>query len=289
MNSTSTTLGVLGLGNLGRAIAERLSAQGHPLVVWNRTPSKAAGLDATVAPTPGDVARLADVLLVNVRDSAAVRRILTADDGVLALARPGQVVIDTTTNHADQVLDFHAACRDRGVAYVEAPVAGSVVPARNGALTLFGSADDAAFERARPFLEQLAQKIVRFPQPGQATRMKLVNNLVLGGLMALLGEAVALGEAAGLDRALLLEGLEHGAGNTAVLKAKKQKLLSNDWSPHFSCDVIHKDLGYLAELASDARRGSPLGDAARTLYAKAIEQGHAIEDFSAVIEVLRKG
>jgi 3-hydroxyisobutyrate dehydrogenase len=282
------TIGVLGLGNLGRAIAERLRAVGHPLVAWNRTAARLAGLDATPAATPADAARAADVLLVNVRDSPAVRRILAADDGVLAAARPGLVVIDTTTNHFLDVLELRAACAAKGVAYVEAPVAGSVVPAKNGALTLFVSADDAAFERARPVLEELAQKIVRFPEPGQATRMKLVNNLVLGGLMALLGEAVALGEAAGLDRALLLEGLEYGAGNTAVLKAKKAKLLAGDWAPHFSCDVIHKDLGYLADLAADLGRASPLSETTRALFAKAIEQGHALEDFSAVTEVLRR-
>jgi len=285
----STTLGVLGLGNLGHAIAERLAGRGHGLIAWNRRPGRAAGLNATVVATPADVARAADVLLVNVRDSQAVHRILAADDGVLAAARPGALLIDTTTNHPEQVLAFHAACAEHGVAYVEAPVAGSVVPARNGALTLFVSADDAAFGRAKPVLDELAATIVRFPEPGQATRMKLVNNLVLGGLMALLGEAVALGEAAGLDRARLLDALEAGAGNTGVLKAKKQKLLSGDWSPHFSCDVIHKDLGYLADLTASLHHGSPLGDAARALFAKAIEQGHAFEDFSAVTEVLRKG
>lgn len=284
----TTTIGVLGLGNLGRAIAERLAAQGHPLVAWNRTASKAAGLAATLVATPADVARGADFLHLNVRDSAAARRILLADDGVLAAARPGTLLIDTTTHHFRDVLELRAACIAKGVAYVEAPVAGSVVPARNGALTVYVSADDAAFERARPVLGELAQTIVRFPEPGQATRMKLVNNLVLGGLMALLGEAVALGEAAGLDRALLLEGLEAGAGNTGVLKAKRVKLLTGDWSPHFSCDVLHKDLGYLAELAADAGRGSPLGAATRELFAKAIEQGHALEDFSAVTEVLRR-
>jgi len=283
----ATTIGVLGLGNLGRAIAERLAAVGHPLVAWNRTPSKTAGLDATQAATPGDVARSADVLLINVRDSVAVQRVLAADDGLLAAARPGALVIDTTTNRADDVLGFHAACVARGVAYVEAPVAGSVLPAKNGALTLYVSADDAAFERARPVLLQLAQTIVRFPEPGQATRMKLVNNLVLGGLMALLGEAVALGEAAGLDRKLLLDALEAGAGNTGVLKAKKQKLLTGDWGPHFSCDVIHKDLGYLAELVEGLGKGSPLGEASRALFGRAIAEGHACEDFSAVTEVLR--
>ncbi len=284
----ATTVGLLGLGNLGHAIAERLAARGHRLVAWNRTPGKLGTLAAEVAATPADVARAADVLLVNVRDSAAVARILSADDGVLSAARPGMLLIDTTTNHPDQVQGFHAACREHGVAYVEAPVAGSVVPARNGALTLFVTADDAAFDRARPLLDDLGPTIVRFPEPGQATRMKLVNNLVLGGLMALLGEAVALGEASGLERGRLLDALEAGAGNTGVLKAKKQKLLAGDWSPHFSCDVIHKDLGYLADLTAALGKGSPLGDVSRALFAKAIEQGHAFDDFSAVTDVLRR-
>lgn len=270
----------LGLGALGRAIAGRLIATGTDLVVWNRTAARADGLDAPRAATPTEAAADADIVLLCLADSAAVRSVLH-DQGLLAACR-GKLIVDTTTNHYRDVLDFHRDAAAAGAAYLECPVAGSVVPASNGALTLLAGGRAADLARARPLLDRMGSTLFHWEEPGLATRMKLVNNQALGGIMAVLAEALKVGEAAGLDRARVLDVLAAGGGESLVLRAKKQKLLARDWSPHFKVNTIAKDLRYLLELAGESGAAAPLAESVRARFTAAAEAGRGELDFSAV-------
>ncbi len=274
------TTAFLGLGALGHAIAGRLIATGTDLALWNRNPSRAAGLDAPLAATPADAVAQADLVLLCLADSAAVRSLLH-DQGLLA-ACAGKLIVDTTTNHYRDVLDFHRDARAAGAAYLECPVAGSVVPASNGALTLLAGGRAEDLERARPVLERMGSTLFHWEEPGLATRMKLVNNQALGGIMAVLAEALKVGEAAGLDRARVLDVLAAGGGESLVLRAKKQKLQERDWSPHFKVATIAKDLRYLLELAGENGAAAPVAESVRTRFTDAAAQGRADLDFSAV-------
>ncbi|HML21907.1 MAG TPA: NAD(P)-dependent oxidoreductase [Aggregatilinea sp.] len=279
--------GFIGLGTLGKAMAQRLIEQDVELVVWNRTLEKADGLSADVASSPAGVLARADLVFLNLRDSAAVEDVLTGDNGLLSADCTGKIIVDTTTNHFEPVVGFAEMVAARGGQYLEAPVAGSVVPASKGALTIFVSGDESAFEQARPTLEHLGQKLFFLGAPGLATRMKLVNNMVLGTFMATLAEAVVLGEAAGLGKAQVIEMLAAGGGNSGVLNAKRQKLLDEDFSPHFSVSNIYKDLHYLLDLARTVGHPAFTGSASRDLFALAALQGHAEDDFSAIYAALK--
>jgi 3-hydroxyisobutyrate dehydrogenase len=272
----------LGLGALGRAIAGRLIDTGVELTVWNRTPGKAEGLTARTADSPVVAASVPDVIFLCLADSTAVHSLLH-EQGLLK-ACEGKLIIDTTTNHYQNVLDFHRDVQAAGGRYLECPVAGSVVPASKGELTLLTGGRDDDLETARPYLERIGRKIHHFPKPGDASRMKLVNNLALGSIMAALAESLAVGEAAGLDRAVVLDVLADGGGESLVLRAKKQKLLDRDWSPHFKTATIHKDLTYLLELAAESDLTLGVGEAVRARYAAAIEKGLGEMDFAGVGE-----
>jgi len=276
----------IGLGSLGRAMAGRLVETGVDLTVWNRTADKALGLAASVAESPTEAAVGTDLVVLCLADSDAVRSVL--NDGGLLKACAGKLIIDTTTNHYRDVLAFHDDVTAAGGAYLECPVAGSVVPASQGALTLIAGGSEENLNRARPLLDLLGRCVFHFAKPGDATRMKLVNNLALGGIMATLAEAVEIGEAAGLDRAALLDVLAEGGGKSLVLGAKKQKLLDREWSPHFAVDTIAKDLAYVLELAGESGLAAPMGAAAGDMFREASEAGLGDRDFSAVAEAARR-
>lgn len=280
--------GFIGLGNLGRAMAGRLESQGIPLVVWNRTKGKAAGLRAATAPNPQSIVSGVKTVILNLFDSDAVANVLTGPEGLFAADCKGLLIIDTTTNHFAKVTEFHRIASDRGASYIEAPVLGSVIPASQGALTMLVSGEQAAFEKARPLLDVLAKQIFFLGEPGLANRMKLVNNMVLASFMATIAEAAALGEAAGLPRDKVLEILAAGGGNSMVLNVKKDKLTKEDFSPHFTEKAIAKDLRYLQDLGGQLHMQLFAGPFAKALFDKAILSGDGELDFSAVFRILRR-
>ena len=281
-------IGCIGLGHLGTAIANRLIDCGHELTVWNRTAAKASALQATVAPTPAAVAEAVEQVHLCLFDSAAVREVLTGDHGLRTTDLRGKLLVDHTTNHFGEVLALHDLCARAGATYLEAPVLGSVVPAAQGSLTVLVSGSRAGFDRAEPVLRQLGTHLFHLEEPGLATRMKLVNNLVLAGLMAQIAEATAFAEAAGMDRATALDILAAGAGQSMVLTAKRAKLESGDFSPHFTTSLMLKDLHILQDLAYHERRPLYTGAMTRELFARAGAEGMEALDFSSVYRLFSR-
>ncbi|WP_028584093.1 NAD(P)-dependent oxidoreductase [Desulfogranum mediterraneum] len=281
-------IGFIGLGHLGKAIAGRLIDCEHQLTVWNRTPAKAEGLQATLGQSPATVVEAAEIIFLCMFDSAAVQAVLSAEDGVLAGDVRGKIVVDLTTNHFREVESNHRLCRAAGATYLEAPVLGSVVPATQGALTVLVSGEEEGFSRSKPVLEDIGQHLFFLGEPGLATKMKLINNLTLGSFMATLAEAISFGEDVGIDRAEVLDILSVGGGNSLVLNAKKEKLRSGDFSTHFSSALIYKDLHCLQDLAFSQKRALFTGAVAKELYARTFEEGIDQLDFSAVYQLFKK-
>ncbi len=279
--------GLIGLGHLGRAMASRLAAEGVDLTVWNRTLSKAEGLSVRVASSPAALVCEVEVLFLNLFDSAAVREVLSGENGVLTGVCADKVIVDTTTNHPEEVMSFHETVAGRGAWYLEAPVIGSVKPALLGNLIMLVSGVRSAFDRAQPYINTLCRQIHFLGRPGLSTRMKLINNFVLATYMVALGEAVALAESAGIEKPTALEVLEHGGGNSGVLQAKKENLLKDDFPAQFSLKAILKDLRYLEDLTGELHRPLALAGAAKDSYKLALRAGLGDADFSAVYSALK--
>jgi 3-hydroxyisobutyrate dehydrogenase len=279
--------GFIGLGHLGRAMAQRLLDQRHTLTVWNRTPDKARGLKAETADSPRDTARTADIVCLCLFDSDAVHSVLAGKHGLLSGDASGRVIVDFSTNHFKRVTAFHELCRQAGARYLECPVLGSVVPASQGTLTVLVGGDTQAFAGAEPLLQDLGQNIFYLKEPGLPTKMKLINNLTLGSFMAAIAEALALAEAAGIKRKDVLDILAAGGGDSLVLRAKRQKLEDEDFSTHFSSALIYKDLHCLQDLAYELKMPLFTGAVAKELYARTFGHGLAQEDFSAVFKLFK--
>ena len=281
-------IGFIGLGNLGTAITTRLSQLGETLVVYNRNIEKIKDLGYEIVSSPKEILQKCDVVFLCLFDSEAVKQILTGDNGLLCEELKGKTIIDLTTNHYEEVLEFHKLVNDFGANYLENPVFGSVAPALKGELTVVSSGKTEVFEAMRPILEKIAKEIFHLPTPSSATKMKLINNLCLGSFMATLAECTALAESCEIPKAKALEILGVGGGQSLVLKAKTQKLIDEDFSAHFSNNAINKDLHLVQDLAYNLNQ--PLYTAAipKELFSKMKMMGKGEEDFSSIYQLFKK-
>jgi 3-hydroxyisobutyrate dehydrogenase len=263
-------------------------SEGVDLIVWNRTKEKAADLGVETADTPSSLIAKSDNVFVNLFDSEAVMSVLSGKAGLLEGDCRGKVIIDTTTNHFENVLYFHTLLKERGGHYLESPVLGSVAPASQGNLTVLVSGERIIYERAKPLFDKIGKNIFFLEKPALAIKMKLINNLVLGTLMSTLSEAVALGEKAGINKATAIDILSAGAGNSAVLNAKREKLLNEDFSTQFSSALIYKDLHYLQDLAKAMKVPLFTGSITKELFGMTYVKGISDLDLSAVYKVMKE-
>jgi 3-hydroxyisobutyrate dehydrogenase len=280
--------GFIGLGYLGKAMAKRLLSLGVELTVWNRTRAKAEDLRMPIAESPAELISTVDILFINLFDSDAVASVLTGKNGLLEGNCKGKVVIDTTTNHFGRVAEFYEMLAEKGAAYLEAPVIGSVVPASLGTLTVLVSGEKEAYEKAHPLIEKIGKTIFYLEKPSLATKMKLINNLVLGTFMASLAEAVSFGEKSGVAKAAVLDILSAGAGNSTVLNAKKEQLLKEDFSRQFSSALMYKDLHYLQDLARTLRKPLFTGSIAKEIFGMALARDMGDLDLAAVYRIFNE-
>lgn len=280
-------IGFIGLGNLGQAIGTRLTQTGEELVIYNRTKSKVEHLGYEVADSPKALLLKCDVIFMCLFDSIAVENILNMENGLLCDELKGKMIIDLSTNHYEQVLTFHNEVEAFGGKYLESPVFGSVAPALQGVLTLVASGKKEVFDEAKPYLEKFGKEIFYLETPSAASKMKLINNLCLGSFMATIAECTSLAEDCNIEKSKALEILGVGGGQSLVLKAKTQKLIEEDFSPHFSNDAINKDLHCLQDLAYSMKK--PLYSAAmpKELFSKMKMMGKGSEDFSSIYQLFK--
>lgn len=280
-------VGFVGLGCLGKTIAKRLISEGVDLAVWNRTPEKGSDLGVTMAATPADLIAEVDLVFLNLFDSFAVESVLFGVHGFIENNLKGKIIIDTSTNHFQKVVEFHKKLSSRGAYYLEAPVLGSVVPASQGNLTVLVSGERTAYEKAKIFIDMIGKTIFYLEEISLATKMKLINNLLLGVFMATISEATVFAESAGVEKETALNIFAAGAGNSMVLNAKREKIINEEFSTHFSSALIHKDLHYLQDFARTLRRPLFTGSVVKELFGLTFTHNMETLDFSAVYHVLK--
>jgi 3-hydroxyisobutyrate dehydrogenase-like beta-hydroxyacid dehydrogenase len=245
--SRRPTVGVVGTGRMGAAMARALAKAGFSLVLHNRTRDRAdilaSELGARVVGTPAEVATLVDITLTMVADEDAVAAVYHGPQGLLAGARYGMVLVDLSTVMPESIRSLEGAAREAGAGILDAPVSGSVTLAESGQLTLMvgGTAEDLS--RARPALEPLAKTIVHVGPLGSGAAMKLAVNTVIFGLNAAVAEGLVLAEAAGVDRELAYDVIAASAAGAPFVAYKRAAFLDPDGTPTaFALDLAEKDL-----------------------------------------------
>jgi 3-hydroxyisobutyrate dehydrogenase-like beta-hydroxyacid dehydrogenase len=269
-------IGVVGLGLMGKPIARRLLDAGHELTVFNRTASRADDLveqGATRAGSPAEVWASVEACITMVADDEALRTVLVGEGGLLGSAPPGRTVIDMSTVSVDASKAIAEAADAAGVAYLRAPVSGNPLVVEAGNLTIMVSGDQGTFRILEQTLRDVGPNVF-YLGPGEEARVaKLALNVMIAGSAELIAEAIALGEANGLDRAALLEVMGQSAVGSPFVKYKTPGLLANDYRATFTAAMMHKDLE-LALAAGDAVAVPlPLADALRGLFADCLDQG----------------
>jgi 3-hydroxyisobutyrate dehydrogenase-like beta-hydroxyacid dehydrogenase len=278
---------------MGAAMARALARAGLPLVVHNRTRARAEAVarevDARVVDTPAEVARAADVTLTMLADDAAVESAFQGPDGLLGAARPGTVLVDSSTVRPATIRGFAERARASGVGLLDAPVSGSVSVAEKGELTLMVGGDADTLERARPALEPLSRTIFHTGGLGSGAAMKLAVNAVIFGLNGAVAEGLVLAEAAGVDRALAYDVIAASAVGAPYVIYKRAAFVDPDTTPTaFALELAEKDLRLITELAASLGVPVPQAHTNLELIRAAWTDGRRGNDFASVAQQLRE-
>ena len=280
-------MGLIGLGNMGSAFAERLLDAGYDLVVHNRSRAKTellAAHGAAVAETVADLAAAADIVLTSLSDDDAFESVAAT---VTASARPGTVLVDMSTVSPGASARVAALAERASVLYLRAPVSGNPGVVRAGNLAFIVSGPPAALEHAEPVLLAIGPTVHLVGDAEEARVVKLAINLVIAGLAQLMSEALVLGEASGVSRAALLETMGDSAAGAPFVKYKTEPLLRDDYSATFTTNLMEKDVDLVLELAQTASVRLPLADEIKAVLRSAIDAGYGDDDFMALFLHLR--
>jgi len=287
-NDPRLTAGVIGLGNMGTPIAERLLDAGYDLRVFNRSPAKAEPLaerGADVSDSAGELAAEVDVVLTSLPDDAAFEAVAGE---VLAKARPGTVLVDVSTVSPAASARVAAAADDASVEYLRAPVSGNPTVVRAGNLTFIVSGPRETLERVEPVLLAIGPTIHEVGDGEQARVVKLAINLMIAGLAQLMSEALVLGEASGVSRDALLRVMGSSAVGAPFVEYKTEPLLRDDYSATFTTALMEKDIDLVLDVADKTGVDLPLAHDLKELLHSAIGAGHGDDDFMALFVHLRR-
>ncbi|MFN0127356.1 MAG: NAD(P)-dependent oxidoreductase [Verrucomicrobiales bacterium] len=267
------TVGVLGMGIIGRRVADACRRAGLPVAAWNRT--RRRGL-ATVS-TPVEVAQAARVLQIFVTDDAAL-------ESVVAALRPAltkdHVVLNCSTVSLEATRAADASVRAMGAAFLDAPFTGSKLAAEAGQLVYYVGGPSSVLTRSQWALEPSAKAIIPLGKVGDATVIKIATNLISAIAVEALAEALALVSAHGITGTAFLAAMEHNANNSGLSRMKLPCMLTGEFEPHFSLKNMWKDAGFAEHLAQAAGLEVPALTLVRTRMGALVGQGHGEEDFS---------
>ncbi|WP_067211513.1 NAD(P)-dependent oxidoreductase [Marinomonas aquimarina] len=280
----------LGLGTMGFPMAGHVSRAGHEVVVYNRTQSKAqAWLEAyqgSQALTPMAAAQSADLVLTCVGNDDDLRQLYLGEQGVLSGARAGTLFVDHTTASAEVARELAQAAQAKGCEFIDAPVSGGEAGAVNGVLTVMIGGSQTAIDRALPVLECFAKACTRMGEVGAGQLSKMVNQVLVGGILTGLSEGIRFAEKAGLDIPTLVETLKYGAAGSWQLENRGENMAQDKFDYGFAIEWMCKDLGMAIAQAEQMGLKLPYTEVINADYHELVKQGYGRCDTSVLIKAL---
>jgi 3-hydroxyisobutyrate dehydrogenase len=283
-------IAILGLGTMGIGMAKNLVKTGFSVTAYNRTRAKAEPLatqGATIADTPAEAARDADVIISMLSDDNGSRAVWTDTNGALHGAKPGAILVESSTVTPAWIAELASFAAERKLDLLDAPVTGSRAQADGAQLTFLVGGNPTVLERARPALAAMSKEIVLLGPIGSGARMKLINNFLCGVQVASLAEGLAWIERSGLDREQALKILKNGAPGSPLLGAISARMVEANYDVNFLLSLMQKDLHYAGEDAATLGIDLLTAKTAEERFIEAANAGYADKDMSAVIEPLR--
>lgn len=284
MPEKSQPVGVVGLGLLGTALAERLLGAGFETVVYNRTVSKAEPLIQRGARWSDNPFTECERIVVCLFNSDVVADVLDTLGHVIT---EGQIVIDTTTGTPARSIAFADRLATAGAFYLESPIAASSEQTRQGLAMAMVAGDEQAYAACRDLFDAIAPKRYYLGGAGNASRMKLVNNLVLGLNRVAMAEGIALAESMQLPISNVMEVLQNGNAYSAAMDTKADKMIQRDYSTQAKLSQHLKDVKLILAAAAEANLTLPFSELHRNTLTQLEAQGLGDHDNSAIIEAFR--
>ena len=252
-------VGFIGLGTMGKPMVRNLMKAGHEVVVFNRSQpaiDQMVSEGATRGTSYAHVGAECPVVITMVPNAPDVKAVLFGESGVLSAAKPGTIVIDMSSIAPAESRNICEACAAKGVRMMDAPVSGGESGAVAGTLSIMCGGDRALFDECRELLSAMGRNIVYCGEIGAGNTVKLVNQIIVAGNMAVMAEGLMLARSAGVDPETAFQAVRGGLAGSAIMEAKAPKMLSGEYSPTFTVDLHTKDLTNAVEAGHSF--GSPL-------------------------------
>lgn len=286
-----TKIGFIGLGIMGGPMAANLVKAGFEVTGYNRSRAKVDALVAAGgrgANSIGEAVREADVVITMLPDSPDVRAVVLGEDGVLAHARKGALLIDCSTIRPDVSREVAEAAAAKDIQALDAPVSGGEQGAIEGSLSIMVGGEAAAFEAAREVFAALGTTIVHVGGPGAGQTVKAANQLIVAGTIELVAESLVFLEAHGVDTDAAIKVLAGGLAGNRILDRKAAAMVRREFTPGFRVELHHKDLGIVQDAAREAGVAIPLGAVVAQLMAALNAQGHGALDHGALLKLVEQ-
>jgi 3-hydroxyisobutyrate dehydrogenase-like beta-hydroxyacid dehydrogenase len=285
--TTKTTLGWLGTGRMGSAMARRLVESGNDVTVWNRTRSKTDDLaeaGAKVADTIADLASV-DIVFIMVSTPKDLEEVISGPDGLLSGTQLPRLIVDCSTVNTDTSAIVREAVVARGVEFLASPISGNPHVVAAGESVLVASGPRSSFDLAEPFLASIAKSVVWAGEDEQARLVKICHNLYLGLIAQSLSEVTTLAEKAGVPREAFLAFLNSTVLATEWARRRTPDMLALDWTPTFTTELLRKDFDLGLAAARKEEVTMPLAASVHQLIQAAIGRGYGEQDFLSLFEV----
>jgi len=285
-NNQKHSIGWIGTGRMGFAMAKRLLQAGCDVAVYNRTRAKAEALEefgATVVDSPADLASR-DIIFTMVSGPADLKEVICGENGVLSTPDTPKMLVDCSSVSEEGSNEVRSALSQRDATMLSAPVSGNAKVVSAGRLTLVASGPQAAFETAEPYLDLLGEGVTYVGEGELARMVKICHNVLLGVVTQSLAEIAVLAEKGGVPRHALLEFINNSVMGSTFSRYKTPAMVNLDWTPTFTPLLLRKDMDL--GLAAGERLGVPMevAQATRNLVQKSIEAGHTDCDFAILLE-----
>lgn len=291
METPKATIGLIGIGLVGTALAEQLLANGYAVVghdIVAAQEDRLRQLGGQVVAGPREVAEAVDYLFLSLPDTTVVRQVIDGPGGILGAPRIPSYLIDTTTGDPSETVALAKRVRDRGSFFLEATICGSSCQLRKKEAVLMVGGDRRAFDACQGLLDVLSERTFYVGPSGNGSKMKLATNLVLGLNRLVLAEGMVFAEKLGLPLDTFLRLLKVSPAYSVAVDVKGEKMLNNDFEPVSRIRQHHKDVSLMLKHAERCSQHLPLSDVHLRILEKAIAAGDGELDTSAVIREIRR-
>jgi len=289
----SQTVGFIGLGLMGKPMARNLLKKGFSVIAHSRSQGPVSELvkdGATAAGSPAEVARSATFIITMLPDGPDVAKVLEGDGGVFGAMSKGTVIVDSSTIAPATAKRLAARAAELGASLLDAPVSGGEIGAIDGTLTFMVGGDAAALEAVREILSAMGkpERIVHVGESGAGQICKACNQIVLGGTMSVVAEAIALSRKAGVDPMKVRAALMGGFAQSRVLEVHGERMITGNWKPGFKAKLFKKDLGIAMNTLAENGVPAVTSSVVQQLVNAQIAAGEGEEDYSGIAKAIFK-